>query len=352
MPRKKRARVEKPPLHVVSLSGGKDSTAMLLLMVEQSMPIDMVVTADTGMEFPEMYRHWDQVEQYLLRKRGLKLTILRHPEGFERMMFDRPVTRAEEWQHVTPYGYGWPGIKKGRWCTGQLKTHLINKAVSQLRKTHKIFHYVGIAADEPERIKGEHYPLYDWGITEAQALQICYDRGFDWGGLYEIYHRCSCWCCPFQRIDELRKLRRHHPQLWAKLLDMDDRALAQFGHNALGRFKDHWTVAELEERFSAEDREISLFDSDKKKGADSMNVLVVEPGTGLSLPFIPLRRWLLSLPTMRPLTWGWNLTAASRAATAVFSAHSLSADWARRIFAPSPQSRWNYSKRSTIMQKS
>ena len=257
----------------------KDSTAMLLLMVEQGMPIDMVVTADTGMEFPEMYRHWDQVEQYLLRKRGLKLTILRHPEGFERMMFDRPVNRAEEWQHVTPYGYGWPGIKKGRWCTGQLKTHLINKAVSQLRKTHKIFHYVGIAADEPERIKGEHYPLYDWGITEVQALQICYDRGFDWGGLYEIYHRCSCWCCPFQRIDELRKLRRYHPQLWTKLLDMDDRALAQFGHNALGRFKDHWTVAELEERFSAEDREISLFDNDKKKGADSMNVLVVEPGT-------------------------------------------------------------------------
>lgn len=224
---------------------------MLLLMVEQGMPIDMVVTADTGMEFPEMYRHWDQVEQYLLRKCDLKLTILRHPEGFERMMFDRPVNRAEEWQHVTPYGYGWPGIKKGRWCTGQLKTHLINKAVSQLRKTHKIFHYIGIAADEPERIKGEHYPLCDWGITEAQALQICYDRGFDWGGLYEIYHRCSCWCCPFQRIDELRKLRRHHPQFWAKLLDMDDRALAQFGHNALGRFKGHWTVAELEERFSA-----------------------------------------------------------------------------------------------------
>ena len=219
---------------------------MLLLMVERGMPIDMVLAADTGKEFPEMYRHWDQVEQYLLRKRGLKLTILRHPEGFERMMFDRPVNRAEEWQHVTPYGYGWPGIKKGRWCTGQLKTHLINKAVSQLRKTHKIFHYVGIAADEPERIKGEHYPLYDWGITEAQALQICYDRGFDWGGLYEIYHRCSCWCCPFQRIDELRKLRRYHPQLWTKLLDMDDRALAQFGHNALGRFKDHWTVAELD----------------------------------------------------------------------------------------------------------
>ena len=28
---------------------------MLLLMLERDMPIDAVITADTGMEFPEMY---------------------------------------------------------------------------------------------------------------------------------------------------------------------------------------------------------------------------------------------------------------------------------------------------------
>ena len=43
--------------HAVSLSGGKDSSAMLLLMIERDMPIDMVLSADTGMEFPEMYEH-------------------------------------------------------------------------------------------------------------------------------------------------------------------------------------------------------------------------------------------------------------------------------------------------------
>ena len=37
-------------LHVVSLSGGKDSTAMLLLMLERGWPIDAVLNADTGME--------------------------------------------------------------------------------------------------------------------------------------------------------------------------------------------------------------------------------------------------------------------------------------------------------------
>lgn len=43
--------------HAVSLSGGKDSTAMLLLMIERGMPIDTVISADTGTEFPEMYEH-------------------------------------------------------------------------------------------------------------------------------------------------------------------------------------------------------------------------------------------------------------------------------------------------------
>ena len=90
------------------------------------------------------------------------------------------------------------------------------------------------------------------GITEAEALKAYYDRGFNFGGLYEIYHRASCWCCPFQRIDELRKLRRHHPELWAKLMEMDNRAIAQYGHNPLGQFKKDWTVAALDARFAAE----------------------------------------------------------------------------------------------------
>lgn len=235
---------------------------MLLLMVESGMPIDMVLTADTGMEFPEMTRHWNKVEQYLLRERGLKLTILRHPKGFRWLMFDQPKEKQSTIDMRTQlgvplYGNGWPGLKV-RWCTGSLKTHLISRAVSQLRREHQILHYVGIAADEQARIRDECYPLADWDVTEAEALQICYSRGFDWEGLYEVHRRCSCWCCPFQRMDELRKLRQYHPQLWTQLLDLDDRALAQFGHTPLGQFKPDWTVAQLETRFAAEERQLVL----------------------------------------------------------------------------------------------
>lgn len=246
-------------LHAVSLSGGKDSTYMTIEMVKRNMPIDLVLAADTGMEFPEMYEHLSKVDNFLFRERGIHITYLKHPKGFEYLMFERPVDRAEEWKHIPPWGYGWPGLRQ-RWCTGMLKTHLINKYVNQLKADRTVRHYVGIAADEPKRIKGECYPLVEWGVTEAMALQGCYERGFDWGGLYEIYHRCSCWCCPFQRIGELRKLRHHHPELWRRLREMDARARAQFGPGPLGQFKSDWSVEELEVRFASEDMQLSLFE--------------------------------------------------------------------------------------------
>lgn len=244
--------------HAVALSGGKDSTAMLLLMIEKEMPIDIVLTADTGMEFPEMYEHLAKVDDFLFRERGIHITTLRHPYGFEWLMFEEPKVRPSAIErrlraNVPLQGNGWPGIRV-RWCTGQLKTHLMNKKVNQLKGEYKALHYVGIAYDERNRCKDEVYPLVDWKITEGEALKICYDRGFHFGDLYEIYHRASCWCCPFQRIDELRKLRKYHPELWSRLLDMDKRALSQFGANPLGQFRKNWTVEKLEERFSNEER--------------------------------------------------------------------------------------------------
>lgn len=248
-----------------AVSGGKDSTAMLLLMLEKGMPIDATFYADTGMEFPEMQKHMEKLDELLFRERGLHITTLRHPRGFEWMMFEEPKVRPSSLEKrdkmgVPAYGNGWPGPLV-RWCTGQLKTKLMDKALNQLKGEWDAVQYVGIAADEAHRCKdgkSKRYPLVEWGITEAQALQICYDRGFDWDGLYKIYNRCSCWCCPLQRISELRKLRQYHPDLWNRLLDMDRRAIGMFGVTPLGRFKERWSVEQLDKRFAAEELQSSL----------------------------------------------------------------------------------------------
>lgn len=248
---------------VAAISGGKDSTAMLLLMLERGMPIDAVIYADTGMDFPEMGAHIEKLDELLCRERGIHINTVRHPRGFEWIMFEQPkvkpycIEKRRE-RGIPVYGNGWPGPHV-RWCTGHLKTKLVDKAVNQLKGERNAVQCVSIAADEAHRCensKRKRYPLVEWGITEAQALQICYDRGFDWDGLYRIYDRCSCWCCPLQRIGELRKLRQHHPELWRRLLDMDRRAIEMYGDTPLGRFKENWTVEKLDQRFAAEERQI------------------------------------------------------------------------------------------------
>ena len=93
---------------------------MLLEMIRRDMPIDVVLNVDTGMEFPAMYDHINQVEEFLLAERGIRLTRLRAEKTFEELMFDA-VRDAEQGGGK---GYGWP-CAVVRWCTGQLKVHLI-----------------------------------------------------------------------------------------------------------------------------------------------------------------------------------------------------------------------------------
>jgi hypothetical protein len=68
--------------HIVSFSGGKDSTAMLLKMIENNMPIDDIIFLDTTVEFPEMYEHINKVEKYIDRT----ITKLQAEKDFEYML--------------------------------------------------------------------------------------------------------------------------------------------------------------------------------------------------------------------------------------------------------------------------
>jgi len=227
---------------------------MLLLMLEAGMPIDCVLTADTGMEFPEMYRHWDKIDQVLYQERGIHLTILRHSKGFEWLMFDQPKEKPKTLENraklgVPPYGNGWPGIRV-RWCTGQLKTHLIAKEVNRLKKEKNALHYVGIAADETERLIKERkpyklFPLADWGMTESDCLTYCRDSGVNWQeqgiDLYDILDRVSCWCCANKNQWELYNIWRCLPTYWKRLKELQSKTDRPF--------KKEYSVFDLEIRF-------------------------------------------------------------------------------------------------------
>ena len=232
----------------VSVSGGKDSTAMLLMMLERGERIDEVVTVDTGMEFPEMYEHLDKLQQFT----GLRFKTIRAERSFEHLMFDHVHTKGK---YKGVAGYGWPR-PRARWCTSKLKTEVIEKHLAEIKQGRNVVQCVGIAADEPHRIREHRYPLVEYGVTEKEALAYCKRLGFDWGGLYDTMNRVSCWCCPLQNLDSLRALRRTHPELWERLMEMDDKSFNsfRFARNRSGDVKET-SVRDLENRFAREDME-------------------------------------------------------------------------------------------------
>lgn len=119
-----------------------------------------------------------------------------------------------------------------------------------------VIQLIGLAADEEYRLERKNnqdqthrHPLIEWGWTEADCLKYCYEYGFDWDGLYEIFKRVSCWCCPLQSLEELRKLRTHFPDLWEWLLDME--------HRTWRTFRADYSVDQLEIRFQFEDERLA-----------------------------------------------------------------------------------------------
>jgi len=229
--------------HIVSFSGGKDSTALLCLMIEKGMKIDEIVCIDTGMEFPEMYEHIEKVKEYI---KPYEITVLKSSvtdNDFRYYATEKPITKGKRKGRK---GYRWPN-SGWRWCTYVLKRDVKNNYFKN--KPYLRYEYVGVAVDEKERMmENQHekegyklYPLVDWALTEQDCLQYCYDKGFDWGGLYEKMGRVSCYCCPLSTIKELKTVHDEYPDLWQNMIDIDDKIN--------GRFRSDYSLEQLEDRF-------------------------------------------------------------------------------------------------------
>lgn len=239
---------------LASFSGGKDSTAMVLNMLELGEQLDEVVNIDTGMEFPAMYEHIERVRAFIESK-GVKFTTLRAPHSFEWYMFEKEVQSKK---YGLTYGYGWPGPHM-RWCTKHLKTELMGKYAGNLRKNYKLTQCIGLAADEIKRLErpnnknpAHRHPLVEWGWTEKDCLEYCYSLGYDWGGLYKIFNRVSCWCCPLARLSELKQLYKNYPELWDRLLKMDARLKNDDVRHYSQPFSINYPLEQLNKRFARE----------------------------------------------------------------------------------------------------
>ncbi len=206
--------------HIVSLSGGKDSTAMALYMREQypEIPAEYIF-CDTGAELPETYDYLSRLEALLgkkiIRLSALDLLKVRSKPG--RSAFDM-------WLHEV-YG-GFLPNPRARWCTRVLKI----KPFEHYIGNDRAYSYIGIRWDENREgyksrkppVLSEQpnivpvYPFKDdeMGFDDIQG--ILEDSGLGFPDYYRWRSRSGCFFCFYQQIGEWQGLRENHPELFEK----------------------------------------------------------------------------------------------------------------------------------------
>ena len=194
----------------VSFSGGKDSTAMLLRMIELGERIDKIVFADTLMEFPEMYNYINKVEKFIGRK-----IIRTKPNNSFLKWFFKEFVRGSRKGLI----HGFPFVVGNCWYKREAKFVPLNKEAKDCN-----VECIGYVKGEEKRImksKRYRYPLIEWGWTDKDCLDYLRKKGM-LNPLYKKFKRLGCWCCPKQSKNSLDILKGDYPALWNILIQLEE----------------------------------------------------------------------------------------------------------------------------------
>lgn len=216
--------------YIASCSFGKDSLAMVLILIEKGYPLDEVIFYDTGMEFQAIYNNCNKLSK-ILNQHHIKFTILKDKQSFTFKAFQKEVHKKDG---TIKYGYDWCGGIR-RWGTSS-KLSTINKHYRSTYNGDTIVEYIGVAYDEKYRIEKYRlkrtntikiYPLVELGITEKDCLNYCYDHEWNWiendVDLYMILDRVSCWCCSNKNTKEIENIIMHLPDYWERIKQYENK---------------------------------------------------------------------------------------------------------------------------------
>lgn len=298
--------------YVLSLSYGKDSLACLGAIEELGWPLDRIThaevwaTDDIPADLPPMVQFKAKADEIIRERYGIEVEhqcAVRNGEKltYEKLFYHIPVRKKKTLDRfgeggVSPIA-GFPP-RLAPWCNSRLKLRNLQRVpvhgqrmvqetqrrvLSSGSRSSKargvpatsnagfsrsslaqgagtnIVQYLGIAADEPERIQrhdkpGFKMPLVEIGWTEADCRKWCEERGL-LSPIYTTATRGGCWFCHNQGIDQLRILRKEYPDLWKLLMKWDRDSPVSF-------HADGHTVHDFDLRFQAED--LDLIPKDRK----------------------------------------------------------------------------------------
>lgn len=228
--------------YICCFSGGKDSTAMLIHILKNKLPLDEILYVDVG---DWMWEYANTHIKLVESKLNVNITVLDATDELDKGF--------KKW--------GFPGFFN-RWCTG-VKRVMMRDYLKEKYPEEEITQYIGYCSDEEKRTSKKlyasyktTYPLVEAKITTEEALQMCYDNGFDFEGVYEHHSHFNCWLCPLQRKSELKWIFENDENKW--------NILREIQHKCPGTFRPNETIFDVEKSFWKKNRK-KLEDEMKKK---------------------------------------------------------------------------------------
>jgi len=201
------APVDQKVRHILALSGGKDSSALAVYMLDK-VPEMEYVFCDTEKELDETYEYLLRLEAFL----GKKIQKLKYSDGYG---FDE----------ILQIKRGFLPSPKSRWCTEYLKLKPYEEYIGE----DMVVSYVGIRADEPHRIGylskkpniTTKFPFIEHGIMHDDVIRILEESGIGMPKYYEWRSRSGCYFCFFQQKIEWVGLLENHPELYQKAMEYE-----------------------------------------------------------------------------------------------------------------------------------
>lgn len=206
--------------HILSFSGGKDSTALAIWLLERYPEVKFeIVFTDTGVELPETYayiRRFEAIFGVTVTKLNA-LDLLGVKEKGDRNPFD---------VFLKEYYGGFMPSPQARWCTRVLKIKPFEAYIGK----DKAYSYIGIRGDEdregyiqrkPVVLSEEPnilpvYPFKEAGLGIKDVVAILEDSGLGVPPYYSWRSRSGCYFCFYQAIGEWQGLKENHPDLFER----------------------------------------------------------------------------------------------------------------------------------------
>lgn len=220
---------------ILANGGGTNSTAMLVGLHERGMRLDGNVFADTGDEKPETYAHLAHVSDWCESVGFPRVEVLRGrtPQQIKDASLSAECLRLET---LPSKAFGFSSCSM-KWKVAPQRLYFGQFAERLGVAQSELTVFVGFDADEQSRIERgraaqnptqQRYLLDEWGWGREECIAAIARAGLTQPG------KSACFFCPSSKKHEILALRRDHPELLARALEMERLALASDKNRAVG----------------------------------------------------------------------------------------------------------------------